>query len=265
LRKQFPSIMLPYEPDRESLGQKTSRRGTMGNVVAWLCAANSMNNYYAVRTRARSSSAGTSSAGFLERLDPDLAERLQFLGAFLREPARVGAFVPSSPALARAMLRGCDLKNARTVVEFGPGTGAFTRLILERIGRQTAFLALELDDKHVRGLRQRFPGVNIYHDSAETVQQYLAEHRRKKADYIISGLPWANMPVQVQERILEVVLKSLAADGLFTTFAYVHARWLPGARRFRERLERHFAEVKISRIVWRNMPPAFVYRCRLAA
>src|SRR6266516_7678849 len=209
-----------------------------------------MNDYYAARTRARSRSAGASFVGFLENLDPAMAERLRFLSAFLREPARVGSFVPSSPALAQAMLRGCDLRNARTVVEFGAGTGAFTRLILERIGGHTTFLALELDDKHVRGLRQRFPGVHVYRDSAEQIQKYLAQHHRKKADYIISGLPWANMPVNEQERILEAVLASLAADGMFTTFSYVHAFWLPRARRFRERLATYFTEVRASRIVW---------------
>src|SRR5207248_9261151 len=132
------------------------RRCRKGNILPWRQAAKSMNDYYAVQARARSNSANGASARFLERLDPTMVERLQFLGGFLREPARVGAFVPSSPALAQAMLSGCDLKSARAVVEFGPGTGAFTRPILERISRQTTFFALELDDKHVRGLRQRF-------------------------------------------------------------------------------------------------------------
>src|SRR5439155_24098727 len=129
-----------------------------------------MNDYYAARTRARSRSAGASFLGFLEKLDPAMAERLRFLSAFLREPARVGSFAPSSPALAQAMLHGCELRSARTVVEFGPGTGAFTRLIVERIGGHATFVALELDDKHVRELRQRFPGVHVYRDSAERVQ-----------------------------------------------------------------------------------------------
>jgi phospholipid N-methyltransferase len=177
----------------------------------------------------------------------------------------MGSVAPSSPALAQAMLRQCDLKNARAIVEFGPGTGAFTRLILERIGKQTTFLALELDGKHVQQLRQCFPGLHVYYDSAEKLQKYLMLHRRRKVDYIISGLPGANMTVKIQERILEAVLDSLAPDGMFTTFAYVHARWLPRARRFRERLENYFGEVRISRIIWRNMPPAFVYRCQLTA
>ena len=258
-------IMFLYERDRDAGQTRLVQRGTTENVLPWVRAAKSMNDFYAARARARSNSASASSVSFLDKLDPAVAERLQFLGAFLREPARVGAFVPSSPALAQAMLCGCDLKDAKTVVEFGPGTGAFTRLILERIGKQTAFLALELDEKHARGLRQHFPRLNVYHDSAERIQKYLAQHRRSKADYIISGLPWANMAVKVQEHILNAVVASLAPDGMFTTFSYVHACWLPRARRFRDRLENYFAEVKTSRIVWRNVPPAFVFRCRSAA
>src|SRR5256886_16189164 len=119
------------------------------------------------------------------------------------------------------MLHGCNLKDAKTVVEFGPGTGAFTRLILERIGKQTAFLALELDEKHARGLRQRFPRLNVYHDSAERIQKYLAQHRRSKADYIISGLPWANMAVKVQGHILAAGGVPLAPGGKFTTVSYL--------------------------------------------
>jgi phospholipid N-methyltransferase len=67
----------------------------------------------------------------------------------------------------------------------------------------------------------------------------------------------------VQDRILEAVVKSLAPKGVFTTFAYLHAAWLPTAVRFRKRLKQHFGSVKTSRIVWRNLPPAYVYRCRL--
>ncbi|TMQ00074.1 MAG: hypothetical protein E6L09_07495 [Verrucomicrobia bacterium] len=264
LRGRLTSSMIIYESDREPWADTSSPGRRSKQLLPWFRAAKNMNDYYGVQARARSSGARGSSAGFLGKLDPAMVERLEFLGAFLREPARVGSFAPSSPALAKAMLRGCALSNAKTVVEFGPGTGAFTRLILERIGRHTTFFALELDEKHVRGLRQRFPGLNVYRDSAAEIQKYLARHRRKKADYIISGLPWANMPVQVQEQILSSVLASLAPDGMFTTFTYVHAFWHPRARRFRPRLECFFAEVKTSRIVWRNVPPAFVYRCRLA-
>ena len=53
-----------------------------------------------------------------------------FLRQFVQSPRTVGAVLPSSPALARAMLAPIDFASARTIVEFGPGTGAFTREIV---------------------------------------------------------------------------------------------------------------------------------------
>jgi phosphatidylethanolamine/phosphatidyl-N-methylethanolamine N-methyltransferase len=193
------------------------------------------------------------------------AERLHFLRAFLRKPITVGAPCPSSRALAQAMLQDCDLRNAETVVELGPGTGAFTRLILQRIGRRTLFLALELDASCVKRLRENPGGFAVYQDSAEHLARYLARHGRVQADCIISGLPWSNMRAQLQDRILDAVVEALAPRGVFTTFAYIHAAWLPTAVRFRKRLKQRFDSVKTSRIVWGNLPPAYVYRCRRRA
>jgi phospholipid N-methyltransferase len=159
------------------------------------------------------------------------------------------------------MLADCDLRNARVVVELGPGTGSFTRLIWERLGEASDFFALELDEASVKRLRSDFPGLEVCHQSAEDLPELLGE-RGIKADCVGSGLPWANMKAQLQDRILDGVVGSLTAQGVFTTFAYVHARWLPGAVRFRRRLERRFGSVRTSRVVWRNVPPAFVYCCR---
>lgn len=225
-----------------------------------------MSEYTPMEARSARAGATASRGGsrFLNKLDSRVAERLEFLGAFLRKPARTGSLAPSSASLARAMIYGCALKRANVVVELGPGTGAFTRFIVKRLGKQTRFVGLELDERHVQRLRELYPRMRVYRDSAERVQKYLPP-QSKKADYIISGLPWANLKVHDQERILDALLESLSPDGMFTTFAYWHARWLPRARQFRERLESHFAEVKTSRVIWKNVPPAVVYRCRLKA
>lgn len=191
----------------------------------------------------------------------DLAEHIHFFQTFVRRPRSVGALSPSSPALARAMIQGLPLDTADTVVELGPGTGAFTGPILERIGAHATFIALELDASHARVLRRRFPKILVYNDSAERVGDYLAAQRKKRANCVISGLPWANLDSSLQTRIMDSIMSALGADGVFTTFAYLHARWLPKARRYRSRLERLFSRVETSPVVWKNLPPAFVYRC----
>ena len=188
-------------------------------------------------------------------------ERMQFFSAFLREPLTVGAFWPSSRALAEKIVEGCDLPTRETVVELGPGTGAFTGLILEGLRKRSQFFALEINPLHVRELQRRFPRLHVYGDSAERLPSYLPLHGRGRADCVISGLAWGSMLPGTQNRILDAVLTSLAPDGMFTTFAYAHARWLPTSIRFRRRLFRHFARVETTPIVWRNLPPAFIYRC----
>ena len=189
-------------------------------------------------------------------------ERLQFFSAFLRNPTTVGSLLPSSPALAREMVRDCDLRNARTVVELGAGTGPFTREILSRIGRDTLFIAIELDEKSVASLRREFPNAHIYNESAANLPGCLERHGRQRADFIVSGLPWGSLPEGPADDILEAVFTSLEEGGSFITFSYVHSRMLPGIRRFRRRVKRHFSSVSTSPVVWNNVPPAVVVRCR---
>lgn len=222
-----------------------------------------MNDPFAVRKRSRAGNRKhrPQSTSFLRALELDIIEHVEFFGAFIREPASVGALSPSSRALALAMIAGFGLRNAEMIVELGAGTGAFTGPILERIGKHTAFVAMELDPQHVRGLKRRFPDLTVYNDSAERMPEYLALRDKQKADYIVSGLPWANIAVETQDRIMEAVLTCLAPHGVFTTFAYLHARWLPKARQFRRSLEKRFGSVSTSPVIWRNLPPAFVYRC----
>jgi phosphatidylethanolamine/phosphatidyl-N-methylethanolamine N-methyltransferase len=184
--------------------------------------------------------------------------RLRFLGEFVRQPLTVGAFWPSSKSLSRLVVGSCAIKPGDTVVELGPGTGAFTELILDRLRGQSRFLAVELNASNVATLRRRFPRTHIVHDSAQNLTEHLG---RGRADCVISGLAWGNMLPRTQHGIFKAILRSLAPGGQFVAFAYLHAVWFPTSVRFRRRLLRVFKRVETTPIVWRNLPPAFVYRC----
>ena len=56
----------------------------------------------------------------------------RMLSTFIRQPFRTGTVVPSSLGLAELMVEDMGLASANTVVELGPGTGVFTRVIAER-------------------------------------------------------------------------------------------------------------------------------------
>lgn len=188
-------------------------------------------------------------------------EKWDFLRAFLQSPSRVGAICPSSRALALAMLADCRLDSAALVVELGPGTGVFTREILRVAGAHTRILALELDERAVARLRRAFPRVEVFHDSAEAILRYVAHTGLPWADCVISGLPWSAMPAEVQGRIMRNVAAALRPGGTFTTFAYLLVRATPAGRRYQALLHTLFREVRVGAPVWRNLPPAVVYRC----
>jgi phospholipid N-methyltransferase len=197
-----------------------------------------------------------------DRLLTAVRDHARFLGALARRPTRVGAVAPSSGRLAQAMTRGMGLEHARVVVELGPGTGAFTRVIERQVSPQALLLAVELDAALAAELRRRHPRARVVHDSAERLVEHLDTHGHPAADCIISGLPWASFPRDLQERLLEAVFAGLRPGGRFATFAYVHALRFPPARRFRRALEQIFPVVATSPVVWRNLPPAVVHRCQ---
>ena len=191
-----------------------------------------------------------------------MRDHLAFLAGFLRAPWRVGAIAPSSRALAAVMTEDMGLEEARTVIELGPGTGVFTRAICERVAGEALVMAVEIDPRMVALLTPRFPRVRIVNGSAEHLDHFLADAGRKEADAILSGLPWASFPADLQSRLLAAVRSALRPGGRFATFAYIHASWLPPGRRFRTLLAESFAAVETTRVVWPNLPPAFVYRGR---
>jgi phospholipid N-methyltransferase len=185
-----------------------------------------------------------------------------FGAAALRDQRTVGAIAPSSARLAHRLAAVVPEHGEPVVVELGPGTGAVTRAISTRLAGRGHHLALEAKPELLAFLRDRYPEVLAHHADAGEVATVLAAHQLGAANAIISGLPWSLFPAHTQLRLLRRISGSLRADGVFTTFAYVHGLALPRARWFRQMLNEHFGEVVLTRAVWANLPPAITYVCR---
>ena len=191
-----------------------------------------------------------------------MRDRAKFLAAFVRRPFDTGSITPSSPQLAEAMVEGMGLPEADTVVELGPGTGVFTEVIEKQLKPGARLYCFEINCEMAGELKERFPGVRVINDTVENLSKHLAAEGRESIDAIVSGLPWAAFSPDRQKRLLDAAVGPLRTGGRFATFAYSHAAWMPPARHFRELLDSRFSEVCTSKVVWRNVPPAFVYRCR---
>ncbi|HCN75713.1 MAG TPA: methyltransferase [Verrucomicrobiales bacterium] len=182
-----------------------------------------------------------------------------FLQEFFRNWKTVGAVAPSSPALATRMMESAQVGQAAHVLELGPGTGAFTGAILDSMPHNCRYLGIELNGAFVAKLRGAFPGLDFREAGAQEFDFGSHLEGKQPFDVIVSGLPWTAFPPDLQRAILGNVLPHLKPGGRFATFAYYGFHQMPGGRRFRGLLHELLPGVESSRVVWRNLPPAFVY------
>jgi phosphatidylethanolamine/phosphatidyl-N-methylethanolamine N-methyltransferase len=191
-----------------------------------------------------------------------MISHLKFAKEFLLNPRKTGAIAQSSNSLSNLIVNTSNIKNSRHIVELGPGRGSFTKKIMQDLPEESKFFALEVNDNFITETKKVCPKIIIYKDCATKINQYLKINNMPSCDTIISGLPWAAFNKDLQEKLIDGIKNSLSKDGEFLTFAYLQGALLPSGRRFKSLLDRNFKTVKKSKIVWNNLPPAFVYHCK---
>lgn len=207
-----------------------------------------------------------------------LSDYQTFLTQFLRNYETTGSVIPSGRALGRALCRyvGYD-QGPQKILEAGPGTGAVTGCIIDRMRQDDELWMVELNPTFAAHLRSTFKDKPAFRDAASrchliegSVQQL---GREGQFDLVISGLPLNNFsPADVQD-ILQAYGKLLKPGGVLSFFQYIlirPAKMFVSAGSERARLkgvgdaiegvlgEREFAR----EWVWVNVPPAWVHHTR---
>ena len=188
----------------------------------------------------------------LSRLRPQPDDRFAFFQGFLRRPFEVGSIIPSSRFLERRITRAAGLRDARLVVELGPGTGGTTRAFLREMHPEAKLLAIEINADFVPVLeRIADPRLIVQHGSATEVRGILEKHGLDAPDVILSGIPFSTMPRTLGRDIVQSVSDALDPGGLFVAY------------QVRDRVEMLGREVFGSASVQTellNVPPMRVYR-----
>lgn len=177
----------------------------------------------------------------------------KFISEVLKSGGTIGALSPSSSFLAEKMLKPIHFKEAKCIVEFGPGTGVFTLKLLEQMSPDTKLLVFEIHPAfHEELLTIKDPRLIVINDSAERIEHYLTLHHLEKADYIVSSLPFAMIPDEVVDTILKNSFEVLSPKGKFIQFQY--------SLNALSKLKSIYSKVKIN-FTFLNLPPAFIFIC----
>jgi phospholipid N-methyltransferase len=181
-----------------------------------------------------------------------------FLKQFFKQKKMVGSIAPSSRFLSAKMLNHLPLKQAKFIVELGPGNGVFTEKILAKMGDDSQLLVIELNEEFHKALSTKIthPNFNLFHDSADQLGVLLQKMGGDKADIIISSLPLANFPIDLRDSLLDIIQTYLKDDGYFVQFQY--------SLQAKKYIKKRFPSTKIN-FTPLNLPPAFVYSCQKTA
>lgn len=179
-----------------------------------------------------------------------------FLRAFFRDRRTVGAVAPTSRGVARRIARLAGLESARTVAEFGPGTGAITRELLAALPTEARLWAFEVYPPFVEHLRATFddPRLVVLPESAQGIATLQKAQNLPPFDAVISALPFSLMSPDQATEILRAVARTLHPDGVFVALQY-HPRYLAPL------LRAEFTEIEREVYLW-NLPPALLLRAR---
>ena len=186
-----------------------------------------------------------------------LNDTMHLLRAWLRDPRSVGALAPSGPALARLMTAHVDHAHG-PVIELGPGTGVFTRALLERGLPGHRLVLVETDAVLASTLAQRYPHARVLRMDAARLGRSSSLFGDERASAVISGLPLLSIPANKVGAIVEGVFERQLQDG-GALYQFTYGLRCPVPRALRHRLG-----LEAERIggAWLNLPPAWVWRIR---
>ncbi|SFQ53277.1 class I SAM-dependent methyltransferase [Hymenobacter arizonensis] len=146
-------------------------------------------------------------------------DTIVYLKNMLRDK-QVASLMPTSGFAVERVCSKIDFSRRNIIVEFGPGTGVFTRYLLSRLTSDSVLIVIERNEEFVQILHETFQDLRlvIYHDSAENIGHLLASSNENQADYIVSGIPFSFLPPELRETIVRNSNQCLRPGGKFLAY-----------------------------------------------
>lgn len=179
-----------------------------------------------------------------------MKETLTYFRSFITDKD-VASITPSSKYCIRKLSQFIDFSSTRILIEYGAGTGIFTKHFLHNLGPDARLFAFETNKIFFEKLQEiDDPRLHLFHESVENMMELLPPDVIGSADHIISGIPFSFFEWDMKLRILNNTLQALKPGGSFLAYQ------TPG--HLSKPLNEVFGGFNSS-FCWRNIPPYFIY------
>ena len=189
--------------------------------------------------------------------DTEQPEELLFFRRWIANPLKVGALLPSSPALARLVARNVEIGPEDAVIEVGAGTGSITEALLERGIPPEQLFVIEIDADMCTYLRKQMPQVQVIHGDAGRLTDIVPSRWHGKVSTVVSGIPMITLPFDAQQRLIRSWFGITKAGGQMLQYTYSLVSPNPE--------DKLGLRVRRCGMAFLNVPPASVFAYRKAA
>jgi phospholipid N-methyltransferase len=175
---------------------------------------------------------------------------ITFLKSFATDKD-VASITPSSMYCVRKLCEHIDFNTTKTIVEYGGGTGVFTKHFLKKMSPDARLFVFETNDNFVKTLSKiNDDRLTIFHDSVENLIDLLPEELIGNIDHVVSGIPFSFFDWEMKIDILNKTQKALSNSGSFLAY------------QTSGHLKKPLTEVfnnYTTDFCWKNIPPYFIY------
>jgi len=168
---------------------------------------------------------------------------------------QVASIMPTRRSCVRKFLNDLDLPPNATVVEYGPGTGAFTKTMLSKLGHNARLLAFETNPLMVEHLKKEVQDsrLEVFQIGAQDTPEVLGRSKIEEIDLALSGIPLSFLDKSQRKLLFKNTASLLKPDG---TFLIYQSAWTPfkSDSEIIFELSEHFS-LSHREFFWFNIPP----------
>lgn len=171
----------------------------------------------------------------------------------------IASITPTSDFGVRKVCGKIDFPRCGLIVEYGPGTGVFSKYLLQKMGPDSLLVTIERNTNFANLLRRKIrdPRAIVINDCASNILDILAEFGKPFTDYVISGIPFSFLTDQQKDRILKNSFTALRPGGKFLAYQTFYQ----SNNHLKAYLDRIFNFVRVEYEML-NLPPLRIYEAR---
>jgi phosphatidylethanolamine/phosphatidyl-N-methylethanolamine N-methyltransferase len=148
------------------------------------------------------------------------------------------------------MIAGIDFSKIDSILELGPGTGVFTKLLVKYANPKAKIICIDYEQPYLDLLRSEYGDrVILVQGEATKTPEILASHGIERPDIVLSWLPYSALRDSHGDLVKQLI--DYTAQGtIFRWFSYTPSKFLAAYKGL---------PVERKSFVLLNLPPAYVY------